>query len=67
MIKALIFIMKYKILKDPINLSYCTKEFFKLSKKTQRKVIHNKKRSLFSVRRNKITYKLWRSQYEQGY
>ena len=39
MIKALIFIMKYKILKDPTNLSYHTKEFFTLSKKTQRKVL----------------------------
>lgn len=39
MIKALIFIMKYKILKDPINLSYKTKEFFRLSKKVQRKVL----------------------------
>ena len=39
MIKALIFIMKYKILKEPTNLSYQTKEFFKLSKKTQRKVL----------------------------
>lgn len=39
MIKALIFIMKYKILKDPINLSYYTKEFFKLSKNNQRKVL----------------------------
>ena len=39
MIKAFIFIMKYKILSDPINLSYHTKEFFKLSKNTQRKVL----------------------------
>lgn len=39
MIKAFMFIMKYKILKDPINLSYRTKEFFKLSKNTQRKVL----------------------------
>lgn len=39
MIKAFLFIMKYKILKDPINLSYRTKEFFKLSKTTQRKVL----------------------------
>ena len=31
--------MKYKILKDPINLSYHTKEFFQLSKNTQRKVL----------------------------
>lgn len=39
MIKAFIFSHKYKILKDPINLSYHTKEFFQLSKKTQRKVL----------------------------
>lgn len=39
MIKTLIFIMKYKILKDPINLSYQTKSFFKLSKNNQRKVL----------------------------
>lgn len=39
MIRAFIFIMKYKILKDPINLSYRVKEFFKLSKNTQRKVL----------------------------
>ena len=39
MIKTFIFLWKYKILKDPINLSYYTKEFFKLSKSTQRKVL----------------------------
>ena len=39
MIKALIFIIKYKILKNPINLSYRTKEFFKLSKNNQRTVL----------------------------
>ena len=39
MIKALIFIVKYKILKDQTNLSYHTKEFFKLSKNNQRKVL----------------------------
>ena len=39
MIRALIFIIKYKILKDPTNLSYRTKEFFRLSKNTQRKVL----------------------------
>ena len=39
MIKSFIFIMKHKILKDPINLSYLTREFFKLSKNTQRKVL----------------------------
>lgn len=39
MIKAFIFIIKYKILKDPINLSYHTKEFFQLSKSNQRKVL----------------------------
>lgn len=39
MINAFIFILKYKILKDPINLSYHTKDFFKLKKSTQRKVL----------------------------
>ena len=39
MLKSFIFILKYKILKDPINLSYHTKEFFKLSKNTQRRVL----------------------------
>lgn len=39
MIKALIFLLKYKILKDPINLSYHTKEFFLLNKNTRRKVL----------------------------
>lgn len=39
MINAFIFIWKYKILKDPTNLSYQTKEFFSLSKNTQRKVL----------------------------
>ena len=39
MINAFIFIIKYKILKDPINLSYHTKDFFKLKKSTQRKVL----------------------------
>lgn len=39
MIKAFIFIVKYKILRDPVNLSYLTREFFKLSKNTQRKVL----------------------------
>ena len=39
MIQAFIFIWKYKILKDPINLSYHVEEFFKLSKNTQRKVL----------------------------
>ena len=40
MIKAFLFMMKYKILLDPVNLSYHTKEFFQLSKHTQRKVIN---------------------------
>ena len=40
MIKAFIFIIKYKILKNPVNLAYHTKEFFKLSKNTQRKVLN---------------------------
>jgi len=39
MIKTFIFIIKYKILKDPINLSYHTKEFFELPKKVQRSVL----------------------------
>lgn len=39
MIKAFLFIIKYKILTDPINLSYHTKEFFQLPKKVQRKVL----------------------------
>ena len=39
MIRALIFIIKYKILKAPTNLSYRSKEFFRLSKITQRKVL----------------------------
>ena len=39
MIKSLIFIFKYKILKEPINLSYHLREFIKLSKNTQRKVL----------------------------
>lgn len=39
MIKTFIFLLKYQILKDPINLSYHTKEFFELSKPNQRKVL----------------------------
>lgn len=39
MLKSLIFLLKYKILKDPTNLSYQTKEFFELPKKAQRKVL----------------------------
>lgn len=39
MIKSFIFLLKYKILKDPINLSCHPKEFFQLSKNTQRKVL----------------------------
>lgn len=52
MIKTFIFILRYKILKDPINLSYHTKEFFKLSKNTQRKVLDkyfNKLNDNFSI------------------
>ena len=49
MIKAFIFIMKYKILKDPINLSYHTKEFFQLSKSTQRKVLDKYFNKLYST------------------
>ena len=39
MIKSFIFLLIYKILKDPINLSCHPKEFFQLSKNTQRKVL----------------------------
>ena len=39
MIKTFIFLFRYKILKDPIHLSYHTKEFFQLSKNTQRRVL----------------------------
>lgn len=39
MIKSFIFLLKYKILKDPVNLSYHPKEFFQLNKNTQRKVL----------------------------
>lgn len=39
MIKVLLFLFKYKILKDPTNLSYHTKEFFTLPKPNQRKVL----------------------------
>lgn len=52
MIKAFIFILKYKILKDPINLSYHPKEFFQLSKSNQRKVLDkyfNKLENNFSI------------------
>ena len=31
--------MKYKILRDPVNLSYLVKEFFRLSKNSQRIVL----------------------------
>lgn len=40
MLKSFIFIIKYKILSNPVNLSYHVKEFFKLSKNTQRKVLN---------------------------
>lgn len=52
MLKTFIFIIKYKILKDPINLSYHTKEFFKLPKNIQRKVLDkyfNKLNNNFSI------------------
>lgn len=39
MIRTFIFLFRYKILKDPKNLSYQTKEFFELSKKEQRQVV----------------------------
>ena len=39
MIKILFFLWKYKILKDPANLSYQTKNFFKLPEKSQNKIL----------------------------
>ena len=39
MFKVLMFILKNKILKSPENLSYHVEEFFKLSKKNQRRVL----------------------------
>ena len=39
MLKTFMFMLKNKILKSPENLSYCVKDFFKLSKKNQRKVL----------------------------
>ena len=36
---VLFFLWKYKILKDPVNLSYQTERFFKLSKRTQRAIL----------------------------
>lgn len=39
MLKVLMFIFKNKILKSPENLSYHLQEFFKLSKKNQRRVL----------------------------
>ena len=39
MLKTLMFIAKNKILKSPENLSYHVKDFFKLSKKSQRRVL----------------------------
>lgn len=52
MIKTFIFLLKYKILKDPINLSYHTKEFFALPRKTQNQILDkyfNKLDSSFSI------------------
>lgn len=40
MIRAFIFILKHKILKEPSNLAVLTREFLKLSKNTQRKVLN---------------------------
>ena len=37
--KVLLFLWKYKILKDPANLSYQTRNFMKLSKKDRRKIL----------------------------
>lgn len=39
MISSILFILKYKILKEPTNLSYKVEEFFKLSNSAQRKVL----------------------------
>ena len=39
MIQSFLFLLKYKILKDPSNLFYRTKEFFLLAKNTQRRVL----------------------------
>ena len=46
MIKVFMFLWKYKILKDPANLSFHVKEFFLLSKKNQRRVLDKYFRSL---------------------
>ena len=40
MIRSFIFIIKHKILKEPSKLAVLTREFFKLSKNTQRKVLN---------------------------
>ena len=39
MIESLLFIFKYKILKDNTSIAHHTKEFFKLSEKSQNKVL----------------------------
>lgn len=39
MIKSTFFILKYNIIKEPINLSLHTKEFFKLKQKDQRQIL----------------------------
>ena len=39
MMKSLFFTWKYKILKDPKNLSYQTKNFFNLPKKAKKTVL----------------------------
>lgn len=39
MIKSTFFILKYNIIKEPINLSLHTKEFFKLNQKEQRQIL----------------------------
>ena len=46
MIKVFMFLWKYKILKDPANLSFHVKEFFLLSKKNQRRVLDKYFKSL---------------------
>lgn len=40
MIRAFIFIMRYNIIKEPSNLARVTREFFKLNKNNQRKVLN---------------------------
>jgi len=39
LIRVFIFLFKYQILKEPINLAYHVKEFFSFSKKNQRRIL----------------------------